>query len=321
MLGTAKYLAPEQVEGRPVDGRSDLYALGVVLYEMVCGRPPFVADTDAAIALARLHRDPEPPSRLRDDLPSWLEQIIVDCLQRDPERRPPSATDLRRRLARRDAAVAPVAEPAPVPPAPPATAPPAPAAPSPAPPAERTHARRGRRRRWPVVVLIGAAAVVAAVLAAGIGLGPDGTDEPIALSRAAAFDPLGSPPGEEHNAEAPLAIDGDAATAWTTETYRDPARLGKPGVGLVVRLDHETSVRTLRVVSGSVNWSASIYTASGEPGADLAAWGDPVAGASGLGPPGASFSLHGTRAAAVLIWITRVGDDGLVRVAEVQAAG
>jgi putative peptidoglycan lipid II flippase len=159
------------------------------------------------------------------------------------------------------------------------------------------------------------------VLVAGIGLGADGTDEPIALSRAAAFDPLGSPPGEEHNAEAPLAIDGNGATAWTTETYRDPARLGKPGVGLVVRLDHETSVRTLRVVSGSVNWSASIYTTSGEPGADLAAWGDPVAGASGLGPPGASFSLHGTRAAAVLIWITRVGDDGLVRVAEVQAAG
>ena len=52
MLGTAKYLAPEQVEGGPVDGRADIYALGVVLYEMVCGRPPFKADTDAATALA-----------------------------------------------------------------------------------------------------------------------------------------------------------------------------------------------------------------------------------------------------------------------------
>jgi len=323
MLGTAKYLAPEQVDGHPVDGRSDLYSLGIVLYEMVCGRPPFRADTDAATALARLHRDPEPPSQLRPDLPPWLEQIIVDCLQRDPDRRPASATELRRRLARREAAGAPAVDPVPaVQPPPRATAAPAPHAPPTPPPAQPARPPRQRRRRhWPIIALIGVAVVVAAVLVAGIGLGSGGKDEPISIAGATAFDPLGKPPGEEHNADAPLAVDGDRATAWTTETYRDPAQLGKPGVGLVVRFDHEVSVRTLQVVSTSVNWSASIYATTGEPGSDLASWGDPVTQASGLGPPAASFSLGGTRASAVLIWITRTGDDGLVQVAEVQATG
>jgi serine/threonine-protein kinase len=72
-LGTAKYLAPEQVEGNPVDGRTDLYSLGVVLYEMLCGRVPFEADTASATALARLHNDPQRPRLVRAGVPRELE--------------------------------------------------------------------------------------------------------------------------------------------------------------------------------------------------------------------------------------------------------
>src|SRR5439155_12852639 len=60
-MGTAKYLAPEQVEGKAVDARADVYALGVVLYETLCGRPPFTADSEAATALSRLHQAPMRP--------------------------------------------------------------------------------------------------------------------------------------------------------------------------------------------------------------------------------------------------------------------
>ena len=327
MLGTAKYLAPEQVEGGPVDGRADIYALGVVLYEMVCGRPPFKADTDAATALARLHRDPEAPSTVRPGVPAWLERTILDCLQRDPAARPDSATEVRRRLASRDAA--PTGAPAPVATAAAATSPARAAAPAArppepvvaAPPAPKPR-RPARRRRWPIVALLGASAIVAAVLATGISLGSDDpAAEPITIASTQAFDPEGHPPGDEHNAEAPLAADGDDATVWTTETYRDPAVLGKRGVGLVVRFDEPVRIDALRVTSGSTNWTASIYLTDAEVGADLASWGDPVATAEGLGPPVASFAIDSRRARAVLIWITRMGDDGRVGIAEVQASG
>ncbi|HEY4378410.1 MAG TPA: serine/threonine-protein kinase, partial [Acidimicrobiales bacterium] len=80
MVGTAKYVAPEQVEGKPVDGRTDLYALGVVLYEALCGRPPFVADTDAATALARLHTPPLRLRQMRAGIPKPVEDVVLKAL-------------------------------------------------------------------------------------------------------------------------------------------------------------------------------------------------------------------------------------------------
>ena len=83
-LGTAKYLAPEQVEAKPVDGRTDLYSLGVVLYEMLCGRVPFEADTSSSTALARLHSDPPRPRLVKAGVPRELEAITMRLLARDP---------------------------------------------------------------------------------------------------------------------------------------------------------------------------------------------------------------------------------------------
>lgn len=99
LLGTAKYLSPEQVLGDEVDPRSDLYALGVVLYEAMAGRAPFRAETDAATALARLHQLPRPLVEFRNDLPPGLIAIVDRLLARDPEQRWTTAIEVRTALA------------------------------------------------------------------------------------------------------------------------------------------------------------------------------------------------------------------------------
>jgi len=94
MMGTAKYLSPEQVRGKKLDGRADLYSLGLVLYECLAGRVPFLGETDADTALARLQRDPTDLSRLRATLPTSLVTIIHQLLARNPMHRPATGADL-----------------------------------------------------------------------------------------------------------------------------------------------------------------------------------------------------------------------------------
>ena len=98
VLGTVKYLAPEQVEGGPVDGRTDVYALGAVLYEMLCGEPPFRAESPAALALARMHRDPTRPAMILPRVPLDLDETVMRALARRPTDRWATATDLRAAL-------------------------------------------------------------------------------------------------------------------------------------------------------------------------------------------------------------------------------
>lgn len=98
VLGTVKYLAPEQVEGGPVDGRTDIYALGAVLYEMLCGEAPFRAETPAALALARMHRDPTRPSLVLPRVPADLDATVMRAMARTPSHRFATATDLRAAL-------------------------------------------------------------------------------------------------------------------------------------------------------------------------------------------------------------------------------
>ncbi|MDH3682578.1 MAG: protein kinase [Acidimicrobiia bacterium] len=95
LLGTAKYLAPEQVTGAPIDPRSDLYALGVVMFEALTGIVPFKANTDAATALARLHQDPPPVRSLRPNVSVELATVVHRLMERDPNRRYARAAALR----------------------------------------------------------------------------------------------------------------------------------------------------------------------------------------------------------------------------------
>ena len=94
IVGTLSYMSPEQAEGKKVDGRSDIFSFGAVLYEMVTGQRAFEGPTKVATLFAILHKEPRPPSELALDLPPELERIIARCLRKEPERRAQSIADV-----------------------------------------------------------------------------------------------------------------------------------------------------------------------------------------------------------------------------------
>jgi eukaryotic-like serine/threonine-protein kinase len=189
VLGTAAYLSPEQAQGLRVDGRSDVYALGVVLYEMLTGRAPFVAASPVAVAFQHVREEPPPPSRIRRGIPPGLEAVVVRALAKDPDDRFAGAD----RMA---AALAPFAAGAPAPassspPAAPVTEAIGPDPTAPLPLTEVPRGRRGsrarsgpahaaprRRRRWAALVALPALAVLLAVAATLPGILAGGHDRP-----------------------------------------------------------------------------------------------------------------------------------------------
>src|SRR5436305_6995526 len=84
VMGTATYFSPEQAQGLPVDGRSDVYALGVVLYEMVTGVAPFTADSPVSVAYKHVREEPIPPSVRNQAVPAAFEQIVLNAMAKDP---------------------------------------------------------------------------------------------------------------------------------------------------------------------------------------------------------------------------------------------
>jgi eukaryotic-like serine/threonine-protein kinase len=348
-LGTAKYLAPEQVEGGAIDARADVYALGVVLYEALCGRAPFQADTEAATALARLHRDPLRPRNVRAGIPKPIEDVVLRAMARDPAQRYASGGALRAALlaATRGAAglepltgsltgslttslagsplsamlpdgeetqaVAAVDH-TPVGAVLPAGAPPV---------------RYERRWVLPTVII---AVLAAVIIVAGLLLrsrndgngvgsalgGGSAAGTPATITRAQAFDPFGG--DGEHDSEAPFVLDGDESTTWSTSGYNDRRFGTKPGVGLVVVLDRSASLKDVKITSPTNDWSVEIYAAD-QPAAELAGWGTKAAAKQGLTPGTTSIDLGGAKGAAVLIWITDLGDEPApthARIAEVH---
>jgi eukaryotic-like serine/threonine-protein kinase len=98
ILGTVAYMSPEQAEGRPLDERSDIFALGVVLYEMLCGKRPFRGESTLSTMASILREDPQTPRQLRPETPRELERIILHCLTKKPEERYARAVEVARDL-------------------------------------------------------------------------------------------------------------------------------------------------------------------------------------------------------------------------------
>jgi eukaryotic-like serine/threonine-protein kinase len=98
VMGTPAYMSPEQCQGSPLDGRGDLYSLGVVLYEVATGYLPFQAKTLTEAAYKHVHLAPPPPRQVRPDLPAALEQVILRCLAKKPEDRYPTGSELAQAL-------------------------------------------------------------------------------------------------------------------------------------------------------------------------------------------------------------------------------
>ena len=149
ILGTVSYMSPEQLEGRKVDARTDLFAVGVVLYEMVTGRRPFAGESRASVTAAILSSDPPPMSALQPVTPPALERVVNRCLAKNPDDRWKTARDLGWELKS-------IAE-------------------------EGAHAANVVRERKRGAMLVGAlivAGLVAAVSVAALILGPDDTPPP-----------------------------------------------------------------------------------------------------------------------------------------------
>jgi serine/threonine protein kinase/tetratricopeptide (TPR) repeat protein len=118
IIGTVPYMSPEQVEARPLDHRSDLFSLGVILYEMATGARPFRGDTSPALMASILREHPKPVTQARSDLPAEISQIIGRCLEKDPRNRVQTAQEIlvelkvQRRMYESGSRVAPAAPPA-----------------------------------------------------------------------------------------------------------------------------------------------------------------------------------------------------------------
>jgi eukaryotic-like serine/threonine-protein kinase len=343
MIGTAKYLAPEQVTGDDVDARTDLYSFGVVLYECLSGEPLFDAGNDAATALARLHQTIAPIARVRRDVPIDLAELVDRLVRRDPGARPASAAEALEILgpvtSSRDRT--PAAGMRAVHNADPTTAlsglsPRTPAAPTGHPTTAAPDTRRARnqapsrRGRGPdnhhrpvglvvaglLVASVVTSAFIAGTSASGLGWmrdlvgGPKGSTavgapkRSVPMASVHSFDPNGD--GTEHDDTVAAVADNDPTTRWTTEVYRGRDMAGKGGVGLVLELSEAIDAPTIEVMTTGADWGASVFASAAQtPPKTLAGWGAPMAaGRSST----STLTLHpGGSGRWWLLWLTDPG--------------
>ncbi|MFZ4583805.1 MAG: serine/threonine-protein kinase [Acidimicrobiia bacterium] len=307
--GTARYLAPEQVTGAPADDRADVYALALILYEMLAGAAPGADQPDLAAAMARVHAAPPALHRVRPDVPPRLEAAIDRSLAPHPADRfdafgfraalepfntmhtPPGGTPI----------VTPVD-------------------------ASMTTRTRDRRPLVALIVLIvlalGLAAFALRIAFTSNPSNPSTTlapSQPLPIAAGRDFDPEGDN-GRENPNQVRAVTDGDPATAWNSETYTTADfGGGKAGLGIILELDGPHRVNAVRVV-GDPGWSAEVAVAdtaasdrSGFGSARATITDAPAEATLTVAPP-----VEGRQ---VLVWFTRLGGPGRLRIAEIQVLG
>ncbi|MGI8460903.1 MAG: protein kinase domain-containing protein [Solirubrobacterales bacterium] len=319
VLGTTDYVSPEQAMGHNVDARSDIYSLGVVLYEMLTGKPPFAAETLVGVAMKHVNEQMPDVQVRRPQVSSALAAVVDKATIKDPGRRysgmAPMLDDLEEALevevSRAGSSTGEATN------------------------VLRSVPARNRRFLTPrrlsfagiAIVLVGAAiALGIAALTGEEGPSREKSKEtgsaPISeqLTGADDFDP---PPGdeEEHSEEARLAIDNDPTTAWTTEQYSSGlAGVGKEGVGISVDAGSAVEPAELRVVTPTPGWSGEIYAANESPD-DLAGWGDPV-GSIANAAEDDTIALERTEPAQYyLLWITDLATNDAVEISDIRLLG
>jgi serine/threonine-protein kinase len=307
MMGTAKYLSPEQVRGKPLDGRADLYGLGLVLYECLAGRVPFVGESDADTALARLQREPTDLARLRPALAPQLVKVIHKLLARNPDHRYPTgketATALEASMVEHD--ITEVLKVEPVEPlqyekqrslGDPHITQRAPRAPLP-----KRNQRRApveTRRLFVLLAVLGiaAAAVVwqlsdnnTTTLSAEIESPAPVEAVPLSVVSLTSYDPNGDD-GEENEALIPNLLDGNPETTWSTTCYANQFFGSKEYVGLLLQLSRPAT-GTLRVGMKNAPWAIDIFGANEAPPASFTAWGQKMVGGYNTVRKGSSFLI------------------------------
>ena len=345
MMGTAKYLSPEQVQGRELDGRADMYALGLVLYECLAGDVPFRGENDQATAVARLQRDPTPLGGLRPDIPASVVSVIHRMLRRKPDHRFATCKEVAEALEAalrgfHDAATPPNGQ------VPPAGAtdidvrdgrdPLMGARPAPRPRTstrrddERSSTPRGtprttralpaarrtstRRGYLGVSAALAVAAIAVGLLWNGLrdggssGSPVEGGTGPVTVLSMRSYDPRGDD-GAENEDQIPALTDGSPATMWSTVCYSNEFFGAKGKVGIALTLSG-LGVGTLEAGFESAPWGAEVYTFAGEQmPTTFEDWGAPVADNYGDVAGEVAFDIA-SPGRFVLLAVTQAGRSG-----------
>jgi eukaryotic-like serine/threonine-protein kinase len=322
VMGTGEYLAPEQASGKPVSPATDVYSLGVVLWELLAGDVPFVGENFVAIALRHVNELPPDLRERRPDVSPRLAAAVDRALAKDPARRFPTMADFAKELrACLEEAVGTAAE-AP----PPADDAALTMVTSPARAPSRPPARARRRRRRPLVLYLVLALVVAGVAFAAVllrggsshhGAGSSGSSSSSGTSvQLTGVGDTYSAPGhpDSHATTAPLATDGSASTSWMTQTYGDQAFGGLlTGLGLVLDAGSSVKLAHVTVKTPTPGFTAGIQVGDSPNGPFSTDSSSQTVSSS------TTFGLQGKTGRYYVVWITELPPGNSAEISEVTA--